>query len=296
MKTPLAPRRRTSSRIARGAWALAAWIACSLAPPGAHAAEPNSTQAAEDLGDHAYAAYEAGRYAEAIALYVEAYDLSRSAAMLYNIATIYDRRLHERTIATEYFRRYLQSPDAKPEFVQKAAERLAELKREADDEEKTRAPLPTAPTAPPPPSGPVPQSAAPPPPPAAIAQAPTAPAAPAAAHESLLRPAAFVSCGVGAAGIAASLALGLVAKGRNDDASVFCGPSTCSNARGITLEHQAGDFGTAATAALVAGSVLVATGATILFVAPRSRAAASRLTVEPQVGARGGGLRIGGTF
>src|SRR5579864_3196237 len=72
------------------------------------AAGPSRGPSAEDLADLAYKMQEEGQYAEAIGTYTRAYEISGAGAILFNIATIYDRKLHERRLAMEYFRRYLQ--------------------------------------------------------------------------------------------------------------------------------------------------------------------------------------------
>jgi hypothetical protein len=108
-------------------------VFCHAVP--AVAAESNPTAAAEELADQAYKQQAAGKYAEAIGTYVRAYELSGAGAILFNVATIYDRKLHERSLAMEYFRRYLQTADAQAAFVQKATDRLSVLRAEADPEE-----------------------------------------------------------------------------------------------------------------------------------------------------------------
>jgi tetratricopeptide (TPR) repeat protein len=268
----------------------------------ARAAEPDSAQAAEALTDQAYAQHAAGKHAEAIGTYLRAYELSKAGAILFNIAAIYDRKLRERALAIEYYRRYVQAPDATPEFVQKALARLAVLKREADDEEQARSKLPPAPiAASTPPEYREPASAPPPAePPAPVAPAPhTEDAAPIASRGSGWRgwrTTGVIVGGVGLAGIGASLALGLVAKGKNDDANALCGPSSCASERGVSLDRQAADFATAATVTFVVGAALVASGVTLYLVAPRSPASSAHMALSPLVGASGAGFAIHGSL
>ena len=93
---------------------LGAVLLVELASAGTARADgaPTSVHTVEELTNRAYDQTSAGSHAEAIATYMKAYEISKAAAILYNIAAIYDRKLHERTLAIEYFRRYLQAPDA----------------------------------------------------------------------------------------------------------------------------------------------------------------------------------------
>src|SRR5438132_10258592 len=83
-------------------------LAHALVAAPVRADEPDKDRAAEALAREAYAQHAAGSYSESIATYMKAYELSGATAILFNIAAIYDRKLHERALAIEYFRRYLQ--------------------------------------------------------------------------------------------------------------------------------------------------------------------------------------------
>jgi hypothetical protein len=95
----------------------------------ADAAAPPSPSA-QELADRAYELHSAGDFAASIATYLKAYELSNAGVILLNVATIYDRKLHERDLAADYYRRYLHAPDAEPDLVQKATQRLTTLKQE----------------------------------------------------------------------------------------------------------------------------------------------------------------------
>jgi hypothetical protein len=90
------------------------------------------------------------------------------------------------------------------------------------------------------------------------------------------------------------MALGLVAKAKSDDANAVCGPSTCSTSRGVTLEHEAVDYSTAATLSFIAGAALLGAGVTLVVLAPR--ASAARVVVAPQVSAREAGVAARWSF
>src|SRR5258706_3153007 len=126
---------RTTST-ARARCALALSLALAFAAGSVRAAPPETPPTEiEELARQAYRENGEGKYAEAIATYMKAYELSHAAAILFNIAMIYDYRLHERALAIDYFRRYLQAPDAESAFAAKATERLSALKRESEKEE-----------------------------------------------------------------------------------------------------------------------------------------------------------------
>ncbi len=277
---------RTASLRARVASAaLAALLLVELAPCAparADGHDPN-VQAVESLTNQAYELTAQNKYSEAIGAYMKAYELSHAGAILFNIATIYDRKLHERSLAMEYFRRYLQATDAVPDFARKAAERLSELKTEEAAEATARSSVQVAPP-------PATSTAGTTPPPASPPTADTA--------VSPLKPVGIVLGAVGLAGIGTSLALGGIAKSKNSDANQYCSATACSTSQGVSLEHQAGDFATASTVTFISGATLLAIGVTLFLVAPRAgtTASAGSIAVEPTVGASSGGLWVEGAF
>src|SRR5205814_3285664 len=123
------------------------------------------------------------------------FEISKAGAILFNIATIYDRKLHERALAIEYFRRYLEATDAEPEFARRATERLSALKAEEAAEAQVRSWVRVSP---PPPGAPAP--------PAAVAAATPSRAAP--SDGAGLRHAGLIVGGVGLLGVGAGLVLG----------------------------------------------------------------------------------------
>ncbi len=286
---------RRSSRVLRPrGWrcplgGLAIFFAAATLAPAAHAGGPDAaTRSAEALANQAYDEHAAGKYPEAIASYLKAYEVSKSGVILFNVATIYDKKLHERELAADYFRRYLRAPDAEPQLVQRANERLATLKQETESEERRRAAIAATPVpivAPPP--GPV------------VPPRSEATVAPDADHASGdgSRPLRAVAVGVGAVGVAglgASLVLGALAKGKNEDANALCNGTECSSERGVTLAHQAGGLATASTVAFISGVTLVLGGVTMYVVAPKR--ATSTVTVVPDVAFSRAGMLVRGTF
>jgi hypothetical protein len=278
---------RTASFRARVASsALAAILVVQLAPCGSARADgrdPN-VQAVEALTNQAYELTVENKYSEAIGAYMKAYELSHAGAILFNIATIYDRKLRERSLAMEYFRRYLQATDAVPDFARKAAERLSELKEEEAAEARTRSSVAVAPS-----------------PPASTATDTTSlpeSAPPANTGVSPLKPVGLVLGAIGLVGVGSSLGFGAIAQSRNSDANRYCSATACSTSQGVTLEHQAGDFATAATVAFISGASLLAIGVTLFLVAPRrgTTPSAGSFAVQPTVGASSGGLRVEGSF
>jgi hypothetical protein len=208
---------------------------------------------------------------------------------LFNIATIYDHKLHERALAMEYFRRYLQAPDAESAFVQKATERLSVLKAEADEEERSRRSLPTAAPAP---------SGAPLRSPSATALPPQAPDdRQARTGWTGWRTTGIVVGATGIAGIGASMILGVLTKNKGAQADQFCEASTCRDPQGVTLDREAANLGTAATTAFVAGAALLVAGVTIYLVAPKSsRAPAASMAIAPQARPSFAGVKLDVSF
>jgi hypothetical protein len=259
-----------------------------------------SSPSAQELADRAYDLHAAGDYAAAIAMYLKAYDASAVAAILLNVATIYDRKLHERELASEYYRRYLRSPDAEPHLMERASGRLAALKQTeeagpgASRQPGAAPPLPTdAELAPE----------------AASEAAPT----PGAAHLPELDPGARSSAspmraagfGVGAVGLVSlgsSVVLALLARSKNSDANMECDGAACSSSEGVRMAHQAGNLATASTVTFFAGLGLAGGGLAMVLLAPRSSASSGSsssrlaLTVSPSFGAGGVALGLRGGF
>jgi tetratricopeptide (TPR) repeat protein len=289
--------KRVTSGRARTAFisACIAAVAVQLAAAPARAADPSPASSgaaaepsAEQLADDAYKLHAAGKYAEAISLYVKAYEISNAGATLYNVATIYDRKLHEPELAVEFYRRYLRAGDAEPQWIEKATERITALKAQ-ESEERARLTASVAPA--PAPSDTKPAALAP-------SSAPVTPpgaGSPAASGHGSLRTAGIVVGATGLAGVGASVILGLVAKGKNDDANTLCNGAACSSARGVTLAQQAGSFATASTVAFFAGLGLAGAGTVMYLVSPK-RSASAGLTVEPQIGTTGGAMILRGRF
>jgi tetratricopeptide (TPR) repeat protein len=263
-----------------------AWAADAPSP------QASPSQSAEKLAEKAYELHGQGKFAEAIATYLQAYAISNAAAVLFNIAMIYDHKLHEPALAADYYRRYLGASDVEPDLAQKANARLAALKQAAEDEAKAReiaAPPPPQPevASPPPPPPPV----SPPPPPAQAGGTGSA-----GSRGSGLRTTGVVVGVAGVAGLGASAVLAILAKGKNDDANALCDGAACSNEQGVMLAHDAGTFATASTVAFVAGAALAACGVVLYLAAPRGPAPATAWLLAPAVERAGGGLSVRAVF
>ncbi|MCB9527569.1 MAG: hypothetical protein R3F65_10980 [bacterium] len=125
--------------------ALALLLTAPVMAPAA--AQPADTvEKVEALAREARTLYDAGEFGQAVAVYLEAYKLQPTAAVLYNVAVIYDKKLQEVDLAIDFYRRYIGSPDADPPAVQRATVRIQELKTEqAARREADLARLPTRP-------------------------------------------------------------------------------------------------------------------------------------------------------
>jgi len=265
---------------------MAKWqvILCALpllaGSPAAAFAQSTDTEVkpnAEDLANQAYEAYKKGDYGQALAQYQRAFQISAAAPLLFNIAQIYDRKLHERDLASEYYRRYLRLPDADPELIKRANERLVALKRE---EEALR-------DNPPPPAG-QPQNAA-----RTGTQGAPPPASPdhAANGGAMLRTAGIAAAGLGVVGLAVGTIFGLSAKSKNDDAASQCPSNACPSQQGVSLTDDARHAATISSVGFIAGGILVAGGLTLYFAAPKDQKTAFR--VAPSVGLNSAGLTLG---
>jgi hypothetical protein len=244
------------------------------------------SSSAQELADRAYELHAAGEYAAAIATYLRAYDASNAGVTLLNIATIYDRKLHEPALAAEYYRRYLRAPDAEPSLVQKATERLTALKQAEANPPEPPQPIGLQPT----PLQPAPGSTP------AAADVPAV-AGEGSARESGVRTAGLLVIVTGATTLGASLVLGLLAKGKNDDANAICDGAACMSEEGVRLAHQASTLATASTITFITSLGLAGGGLAMIFLAPRtSNPSAARLALAPTLNARSAQLALWGEF
>jgi tetratricopeptide (TPR) repeat protein len=268
-------------------------ISAAAAPPDAGV---SAEREAEHVAEQGYALHAAGRYPEAIAAYLEAYDLAQAATALFNVATIYDRKLHDAAHASEFYRRYVQAPDAEPDLVTRAEGRLAALERapDASDGAPAEAALVPAPSSTPA----APSSAAPAPPSPLAGSFPSdggdvaraVPSAPAAGPDggesragSSWKTVGLVVGGAGVASVGASLVLGALALVKNHQANTLCSGTACSSEEGVQAAAQSGHLATASTVTFFAGLALAGAGLTLILTAPRAQQAQQ---------AAGGGLAL----
>jgi hypothetical protein len=284
-------RRPCEAAILLGAILSATWACPARAEgPAAGARAEGSAAAspsADELGAQAYSAYASGKFTEAISKYLKIYESTGSPAALLNVATIYDRNLREPEIAAEYYRRYLRTPNADSQRIEKVNERLIAMKREATQAAQTPAPVRQAPE-------PRANESAPSPTPVRASSSSAEPRR----SSGVGRVAGAVTVGVGLASLGASGILSLLARKKNKDADAYCTGNVCSDARGVDLAHQAGDFATGATIAFTSGAVLVGTGITIYFLSPSrsEEPKAATLSISPLVGPVASGINLEGSF
>jgi len=111
---------------------LATVAAFSLAVPApafaAEAPPTDPTARAEWLSGQAETAFSERRFADAIRLYLDAWEAAPAASILYNVAFIYDKRLNDPELAIDYYERAAGSADADVELKAKATARVAQLR------------------------------------------------------------------------------------------------------------------------------------------------------------------------
>lgn len=242
---PLTSRRHAATFV----WALLVAVASSVP---AHAEDEPSrngpaVERAEQRAAQAFQAYERKDYPAAVALYLEAYEASPSADMLYNVARIYDTKLGDRPLAMTFYRRYIADPGAIADRIKLANARLVEL-REAEIAVDTGAD----------------QNARAPGQPRSYDGAAAAPP-PEQPGWSTLR---WAGVGVGAAGVigvGVGAVFGIQAMSGASTASDLCEGNACSSQRGVDAANDASSDASIANVGFIAGGLLLATG-TVLFI------------------------------
>jgi len=130
----------------------------------------------------------------------------------------------------------------------------------------------------------------------------TAPAA--STHGAGRRTLAFVLAGVGAVGVAAGAATGILAIQKRDDLAANCYPANVCNDAGADAANAGHTYATVSTVSFIAGGVALGAAVVLFATSPRSspargaRAAPPRTTawLAPSVSPLGGGAMLGGTF
>jgi tetratricopeptide (TPR) repeat protein len=219
--------------------------------PGAAAArETDGVEAdeavtrAEQKAAQAFEAYQALRFAEAVALYLEAHEASPNADILYNVARIYDTKLGDRPLAIIFYRRYITDPGAVADRIQLANERLVAL-REAELVATRTAPVPHE-------SSPVASTRAAPP-----------PAHPPGWTGGELTGAILGATGVVALGVGAGF--GLAAMDETSTMRDLCDRNVCREQRGIDAAESATTHARISTLGFASGGALLALGAAFYF-------------------------------
>lgn len=161
----MAPMRRggaklsLTSNVAKGLLlgALAVGPAAAQGTGGADAAAEDPI---EQLADRGLRLFQAGDFKGAVKAYREAYQFEPVGALLYNIAFIYDKKLQDYQLALDYYRRFVNAPDADQGTRISAYERIIEIRDLIEEQEKARGGTgnagnqgtnPGTPTPPPPP-------------------------------------------------------------------------------------------------------------------------------------------------
>jgi hypothetical protein len=280
---PCQPHRRP-----RG-WAFPFIVTSLLAlSPAAHAREAEDADAdvslAESKADEAFRAYQSKHFAEAVALYMEAYNAAPNADILYNVARIYDAKLLDRPLAINFYRRYITDPGAVADRIQIANERLLAL-REA--ELAATQPMREAETA---------------------AAAPATDAPRAAAHAapeprwSTAEVVGAVMASTGVIALGVGTGFGIAAMSETETVNDLCQDNVCSEQRGIDSARRARDHATLSTIGFASGGALIALGAVLYFWVGEEESAPRAPEPSPSLGARftqlpgGLALELGGSW
>ena len=132
-------------------WLLVASLLCgsaervrAQADPAAAATGEDRTEEAKGLFNAGRAAFDAGRYVDALDYFQRAYGISGRAGLLYNIALAFDRMREDERALAAYEQYLTQAPDApnRVEVETRAAAIRAALQRRQEPAAKPVAPTP----------------------------------------------------------------------------------------------------------------------------------------------------------
>jgi len=113
--------------------------------------EPSNQDVIAQLASRGLEYFQQGKFREAVSAYQEAYRYEPVGALLYNIAFIYDKKLEDYDLAIDYYRRFVNAPDADPDTRLAAYERLQVLYEQKIEKGKATPPPAATPVTPPPP-------------------------------------------------------------------------------------------------------------------------------------------------
>lgn len=245
--------------------------------PSTTQAEASGTGDAETLAARAYEAYSAGNYAEALALYQQALQFAPAAALYFNVANIYDKKLIDPHLAIEFYRKSISATDTTPELTLKATARIQALQQDL-----TAKPAPTTPLEP---------KASEPDKKSSIVQAD-----PGKGYKT----AGGVIVGLGALTVGTGLVVGLVAKNHLDTARADgCKDSKCPTQSGVDAMHAAESTASVSTGLFIGGLIASAVGTAIIVAAPskkESANAAFTVRITPFADLSRAGIGATGTF
>ncbi len=255
------------------------WCVCALAlvvSAPAHAGESppkEPTARAEWLSSRAETAFSEGRFNDAIRLYLDAWEAVPSANILYNVAFIYDRRLSDPELASQYYDRAARSADADAALVEKARARIAAIKAESAVKPPKDPPPRDPPPRDPPPGDPDPDPG------------PSSP----------LKLGPIIVMGAGGALLLGGVAMGFVASSTEDD---FKAATTADAKRDF---QSAGKTQALVADLLMVTGVLTAAGGFVWYLlddggAGESSVDAVGLRFEPLFIPGGAGLSLGGSL
>ena len=277
--------------MARLAFVLA-FVLLAPKPAGAAEASGRAKFQVESLAARAFEMVNEGKYSEAIALYLRAYQAAPLPALLYNIASVYDKRLQKHARALEYYERFLASAEADPGLVKRATARveaLREMLARAAEKPVEDAPSGDAPRAPPPPLPPLPDIGG-----------PLTGGKPVEAPQALsgAKIGGLIAGGAGVVGLGLGLGFGARARSLNEQALKYCTGKTCWDTRGIALTNDAKAAATVSTVSVVAGAAAAVGGAALFLLAPTAgrgvEAQVSSLRFAPAALAGGAGVLLAG--
>lgn len=261
-------------------------LALILGQPGLAAAQTaaaaTNAESEVELAEHhaaqAFEAYRAGRFSTAVSLYVQAYNASPNADILYNIARIYDTKLGDRKLALNFYRRYIADPGAQAERIKLCNERLMAL-REAEIAADQSAPTRSSN-----------RSTS-----AASATPDAGESGRTWSNQELVG--AIVGAG-GVVGVVIGAAFGVAAISSASTARDLCDGNACREQRGVTAANDANQNARVATVGFAAGGALLAIGTALFLSAdgPKERAQASAVRWAPVATESSLALEVGGSW
>jgi len=108
-------------------------VTSGISVPAITQADNSSENRVQSQARKAFVARSEGRYEDAVALYLEAFEIEPVPSLLYNIAYIYDRDIGDLELAKRFYQRCIATEGVESAVVRRANKRLKQVRKRMEE-------------------------------------------------------------------------------------------------------------------------------------------------------------------